>query len=122
MAVGMLMLPAALTSAFYGEWHDAGWILASAAILFDTMALVADTFLLAFAEAASGVGTDLVTSASAVASALGNIGPPLGDLDPTSTFAAMTAPAKWLRAFLMVLGRSEIFRVLLLFTRQLCRR
>lgn len=122
MAVGMLMLPAALTPAFYGERHDAGWILASAAILFDTMALVAGTFLLALAEAASGVGTDLVTSASAVASALGNIGPPLGDLDPTSTFAAMTAPAKWLRAFLMVLGRSGIFRVLLLFTRQLCRR
>ena len=32
MAVGVLMLPAAATAAFYGEWHDAGWLLVSAAV------------------------------------------------------------------------------------------
>ena len=32
VAVGILMLPAAATSVFYGEWHDAGWILVSAGI------------------------------------------------------------------------------------------
>ena len=32
MAVGVLMLPPAATSAAYGEWEDAGWLLAAAAI------------------------------------------------------------------------------------------
>jgi len=63
-----------------------------------------------------------VTSVSAVASALGNIGPALGDVGPAGSYAVMTAPGKWLLSFLMVLGRLEIFPVLLLFTRHLWRR
>ncbi|MCB2224141.1 MAG: TrkH family potassium uptake protein [Actinobacteria bacterium] len=90
--------------------------------LFYMMAFVAGTFLLALAEAVFGAGTDLVTSASAVASALGNIGPALGDLGPAGTYAAVTAPGKWLLSFLMILGRLEVFPVLLLFTRHLWRR
>jgi len=90
--------------------------------LFYMMAFVAGTFLLALSEASFGAGTDLVTSASAVASALGNIGPALGDVGPAGTYAAVTAPGKWLLSFLMILGRLEIFPVLLLFTRHLWRR
>ena len=36
--------------------------------------------------------------------------------------SAVTAPGKWLLSFLMILGRLEIFPVLLLFTRHLWRR
>ena len=90
--------------------------------LFYMMAFVGGTFLLALAEAVLGAGTDLVTAASAVASALGNIGPALGDVGPTGTYAAVTAPGKWLLTFLMILGRLEIFPLLLLFTRHLWRR
>ncbi len=65
---------------------------------------------------------DLVTSATAVASALGNIGPGLSQVGPTSTFEAVSAPNKWLLSFLMIVGRLEIFPVILLFTRELWRR
>ena len=65
---------------------------------------------------------DLVTSASAVASSLGNIGPGLGAVGPTSNFLAIPDAGKWLLAFLMIAGRLEIFPVVLLFTRNLWRR
>lgn len=65
---------------------------------------------------------DLVTSASAVASSLGNIGPGLGAVGPTSNFLAIPDAGKWLLAFLMIAGRLEIFPVVLLFTRNLWKR
>jgi trk system potassium uptake protein TrkH len=65
---------------------------------------------------------DLVTSASAVASSLGNIGPGLGAVGPTSNFLAIPDAGKWLLSFLMIAGRLEIFPVVLLFTRYLWRR
>ncbi len=67
-------------------------------------------------------GNDLVTSASAVASALGNIGPGLSSVGPTFTYIDVSAPNKWLLSFLMIVGRLEIFPVVLLFTRELWRR
>ena len=69
-----------------------------------------------------GVETDIVTSVSATASALGNIGPGLGAVGPTSNFLVIAWPAKWLLSFLMIAGRLEIFPVLLLFTRDLWKR
>ncbi len=90
--------------------------------LFYVMALVTGAFALAALEAAFGSGTDLVTSTSAVVSALGNIGPGLGEVGPSGTYVAMSAGSKFLLSFLMVLGRLEIFPVLLLFTRRLWRR
>ncbi len=73
-------------------------------------------------ESHLGVGQDLVTSVSAVASAMGNIGPGLGEVGPAENYAAVPAAGKWLLAFLMIVGRLEIFPVLLLFTRTLWRR
>ncbi len=67
-------------------------------------------------------GSDLVTSASAVASALGNIGPGLSEVGPTSTYIDVSAPNKWLLSGLMIVGRLEIFPVVLLATRELWRR
>ena len=65
---------------------------------------------------------DLVTSASAVASSLSNIGPGLGAVGPTSNYLAVPDAGKWLLSFLMIAGRLEIFPVVLLFTRNLWRR
>mgnify|MGYP000644551376 CR=1 FL=1 len=57
---------------------------------------------------------DLVTSASAVAASLGNIGPGLGSVGPTDNFAHVPAFGKLVLAFCMLLGRLELFTVLVL--------
>jgi trk system potassium uptake protein len=72
-------------------------------------------------ESQFGAQADIVTSVSAVASAMGNIGPGLGEVGPTGDYASVSAAGKWLLAFLMIVGRLEIFPVLLLFTRTLWR-
>ncbi len=69
-----------------------------------------------------GGGFDMVSSASAVASSLGNVGPALAELGPSSTYAAVPALNKILLSFLMLVGRIEIYPILLLFTRELWRR
>ena len=70
----------------------------------------------------AGAGFDLVTSASAVASSIGNVGPGLAAVGPTSNYALVPDVGKWLLSFLMLVGRLEIFPVILLFTRELWRR
>jgi len=90
--------------------------------LFYMLVFMAGTLLMGLIESSLGVGQDLVTSVSSVASALGNIGPGLGAVGPTETFAAVPWPGKWLLSGLMIVGRLEIFPVILLFTRELWRR
>ncbi len=80
------------------------------------------TLLFGIIESGLGAGLDLVTATSAVASALGNIGPGLGVVGPTETYLAVPALGKWLLAVLMIVGRLEIFPVVLLVTRELWRR
>lgn len=62
-------------------------------------------------------GTDLVTSISASAACLGNVGPGLGDVGPMVNYGFFSAPTKLLLAVLMIAGRLELFTILLLFTR-----
>lgn len=64
----------------------------------------------------SFMGLDFQTSIGGSASILGNVGPALGDLNPSKTYAALPAAAKWWSCFLMLLGRLELFTVLILFT------
>jgi trk system potassium uptake protein TrkH len=64
----------------------------------------------------SGTGLDFTTAASATASCLGNIGPGLGSVGPTENFAHISTIGKWVLSFLMLLGRLELFTVLILFT------
>lgn len=90
--------------------------------LFFMFMFMTGTFLMGFIGSAFGAETDIVTSVSATASALGNIGPGLGAVGPTSHYLAIAWPAKWLLGFLMIVGRLEVFPVLLLFTRDLWRR
>lgn len=60
---------------------------------------------------------DLVTSLSAAATALGNVGPGLGNvIGPAGTFAPLKNEAKWILIFAMILGRLELLTILILFT------
>ncbi len=56
------------------------------------------------------------TSMGAVIACLGNIGPAIGDVGPVDNFAHLPKVAKWFLSFLMILGRLEIFTVLVLFS------
>ncbi|GGK45484.1 TrkH family potassium uptake protein [Salinarimonas ramus] len=59
---------------------------------------------------------DFLTSASAAVSALSNVGPGLGPIiGPAGTFGPLPDPVKWVLAFAMLLGRLELFTVLILF-------
>lgn len=61
-------------------------------------------------------GLDIVTSVTAAATALANVGPGLGDLiGPAGNFATLSDISKWLLCFGMLLGRLEIMTVLVLF-------
>jgi len=59
-------------------------------------------------------GLDQVTAFSAIAATLNNLGPGLGDV--ASNYASLSMPAKWICVLAMLLGRLEIFTLLLLFT------
>ena len=58
----------------------------------------------------------LNTAISAVATALGNIGPGLGSVGPMDNFYELPDFGKWFLSFLMLIGRLELFTVLILFT------
>ena len=62
------------------------------------------------------IGIDFTTALGSVATSLGNIGPGLGTVGPVDNFAHMPAVAKWFLSFLMLLGRLELFTVLILLT------
>ena len=64
----------------------------------------------------SSIGIDFMEAIGCSVSALSNIGPALGSYGPSSTWNSMPDAGKWLMSFLMLLGRLEIFTVILLFT------
>ena len=64
----------------------------------------------------SAIGLDFVSALGVSASSLGNIGPALGNFSPVDTFESMPALGKWWCSFLMLIGRLELFTVLILFT------
>lgn len=65
----------------------------------------------------SALGLDLNTSMGAVIACLGNIGPGIGDVGPVNNFSAIPTAGKWILSFLMLVGRLELFTVLVLFSR-----
>jgi len=64
----------------------------------------------------SWLGLDFNTALGGAASTLGNIGPALGDLGPVNNYANLPDAAKWWSSFLMLVGRLELFTVLILLT------
>ncbi|OZV69206.1 TrkH family potassium uptake protein [Winogradskyella aurantia] len=59
---------------------------------------------------------DFESSIGLSASSLGNVGPALGDFGPVNNYAALPPLGKWWASFLMLLGRLELFTVLILLT------
>jgi trk system potassium uptake protein TrkH len=76
--------------------------------------------LAAFLVAATGV--DVVTSFASSLACIGNIGPGIGGVGPTENFAWMPDTAKWVLTFCMVLGRLEIYTVIILFVPEFWRK
>ena len=60
------------------------------------------------------MGVDPLTSFSAAAACLGNIGPGFGEVGPSLTYAGLPAPAKVLLAILMIVGRLELYTVIVI--------
>ncbi len=67
-------------------------------------------------------GHDPATAFTCSASSLGNVGPGLGDVGPYDNYAVLTTSGKWVSALLMLLGRLEIYTVLVVFTPMFWRR
>jgi trk system potassium uptake protein TrkH len=70
----------------------------------------------------SGLGVDFVTSLTAVASCIGNIGPGFGMVGPAENYAAIPILGKWLLIWCMLLGRLEIYTVIILFVPEFWRK
>ena len=64
----------------------------------------------------AALGIDIITSISAVASAVGNVGPGIGKVGPSFSFNDIPNIGKWILSLLMLMGRLELFTVCLLFT------
>jgi trk system potassium uptake protein TrkH len=61
------------------------------------------------------LGMDFESSIGAVATSLGNVGPGIGTVGPVNNFSLVPIPAKWILSFLMLMGRLELFTILILF-------
>lgn len=59
-------------------------------------------------------GLDIITAFSAVGACINNLGPGLENV--AETYGALPATAKWILCFAMLLGRLEVFTLLVLFT------
>lgn len=64
----------------------------------------------------SAFGYDFDTSVGAVLATLGNIGPGIGDVGPAMNFHEILPAGKWFLSFLMLVGRLELFTVIVLFS------
>ena len=64
--------------------------------------------------ALSALGLDMVTSFAAVATTIGNVGPGLGLYHPATTFSEAPVLGKWILSFCMLVGRLEIYTVMVL--------
>jgi trk system potassium uptake protein TrkH len=87
-------------------------------IVFNIMAFFI-LYLIVFAAGAlvfSFLGIDFMTSVGASASSLGNVGPAFGQLSPVNNYGILPPFGKWWSAFLMLLGRLELFTVLIIFS------
>ena len=62
------------------------------------------------------IGLDFSTAIGASIATIGNIGPAIGGVGPVETYAFIPAPGKWILSLYMLMGRLEIFTVLLLLS------
>jgi trk system potassium uptake protein TrkH len=83
-------------------------VLAFIFLYFQTIALL--TFLMLL------TGADLVTAFTSIVASVNNLGPAIGATGPGGNFAILSDTQTWLCSVAMILGRIEIFSVLVLFT------
>lgn len=62
------------------------------------------------------MGLDFTTAIGAVATSLGNVGPGIGKVGPVDNFAWLSDEIKWFLSILMLMGRLELFTILVLFS------
>jgi len=62
------------------------------------------------------LGMDFISSFGAIATCLGNVGPAIGDVGPLNNFAGIPESAKGFLSFMMLIGRLELFTVIIIFT------
>lgn len=79
-------------------------------IMLYILLIIIGTIILAF----SGMGA--MESLSGMISCISDVGPALGSIGPTSSFSGIPVFSKWFLSFVMLLGRLELFTVLVLFT------
>ncbi len=62
-------------------------------------------------------GLDFETAISASAAAIANVGPGIGEvIGPAGNYQSLQAPVKWILSFEMILGRLEVFTLLIFLT------
>lgn len=94
----------------------------------DVLANVSGFLLLYLVALVAGVlaltllGLDATTALGAATTTIGNVGPGFGLVGPSETFAPLPAASLWVLSALMLLGRLELFTVLVLLTRGYWRR
>jgi trk system potassium uptake protein TrkH len=62
------------------------------------------------------LGMDFLSAIGSVATSLGNVGPAIGSVGPTDNFANVPTIGKWVLSFLMLMGRLELFTILVIFS------
>jgi len=79
-------------------------------IVFYILTFVAGSIIMA------ALGLDLESSMGSVIASLGNIGPGIGSVGPVVNFAHIPDLGKWVLSLLMLMGRLELFTVMIIFT------
>jgi trk system potassium uptake protein TrkH len=64
----------------------------------------------------------IITAISACAASIGNVGPGLGEVGPAGNYANLSSFTKIVLSFLMLIGRLELFTILVIFTPAFWRR
>ncbi len=92
-------------------------------VIFSVLGFIALYFIcvVVFTFALLLSGLDFLTSFSAVIASINNAGPGLGEIGPSGNFAIFTQPQIWVCTAAMLIGRLEIFSVLILLTPQFWR-
>lgn len=80
------------------------------------MSIVTMTFLLIVG------GLDFISAFTAVIACINNAGPGLGQVGPATNYGSLTDYETWVLSFTMLLGRLEVFSLLILFTPQFWRK
>jgi trk system potassium uptake protein TrkH len=113
-----LIHPRAVIPVRYNEASVPSEIISNilAFFLFYIVIFVIGSLLMSF------IGLDLPSAMGSVATSLGNVGPAIASVGPASNFSHVPGAGKWILSFLMLLGRLELFTILILFTPALWKR